>query len=745
MDPIYAASILSGYALFVVQEVRRRAAFLSPQRLRQTQESLVTGDLSEPIPISRFARGREREFMHLLNLALDKYISLRGHQRIINLIASVSETDAQGNITFVNDRFCQVCGYPREELLGKNHSLLSSGRHAAGFYQNMWETIGRGMIWRGDVCNRDYNGVEYWQSTAIAPLRDGHGGGVRYLSVGFDITARVHTDRALSGEKERWRVTLDSLGEGVIVTGGTGLIEFMNPRAESLLGVQEAQAFGVHVDGIFVVQVNGVRTNSHRSCAQDRESCDDDNRMLVTTSGRLIPVQITSSPIRSDDGSVCGCVMVFRDNSEHHSMTEELMWQARHDALTGLPNRRVIEEAIQTCLDSYSANHANAGVFCYIDLDNFKIVNDTCGHSVGDQLIKEVANVIQESMSRAHLLVRLGGDEFGLLIDRTTLDDALNIVNAMLLTLHGHHFRHQGLTFKSAASVGISVIDGTCGVAEIISHADTACFSAKQSGRRQVQVYSSGGHSNIAAEMQWVGRFDDSFKNRRFRLYRQRIVPVIPDGHPDHYEILLRHVSAEGRVEAPGQFLPAAERFGLSTAIDSWVVRTLIEYLSVNIDDTSDYSINLSGATLSDQEFMRILVELIEISPVDPRRLTFEVTETAVVHNLERAMAAMNAIRALGCTFSLDDFGSGLSSFGYIKEMPVDVIKIDGVFIRGLTHDGTDQAIVRAIASIGRALGKKTVAEFVEDDATLQLLREIGVDYAQGYGIHKPEPVPHVP
>lgn len=730
-------------SLSVLYLVVRQSAAPSAERIRAIQSALESGRASAPIELSALACPRMRELARLANSAIGNYQSLRGHQRVINYIALVSETDTAGRITFVNETFCRVSGYPRDELLGQNHRVLKSGRHGQEFYRDMWETVACGRVWRGDICNRNYNGSDYWVSTVIAPIQDTDGHVVKYLAVGFDISSRVNADIALIEEKERWRVTLDSVGEGVIVTDATGLIEFLNPKAESLLGVQEQQARGVPLDEVFVVHQDGSRTASHHTCLlQGGEGSHEGDQVLYTAAGRGIPVQSSAAPIRADDGSIRGCVMVFRDNSERHSMMEELRWQAFHDPLTGLPNRRAIEDAIQGCLDDMP-EHGNA-VFCYIDLDNFKLVNDTCGHAAGDLLIKEIARVMQDATAHMHLLARLGGDEFGLLIKRATLAEALRILDTLVLAIQAHRFRHGELAFKSSASVGVSTIDGTASVSEIIARADTACFSAKQAGRRQVQVYNADGHNNIAAEMQWVGRFEESFTNGRFRLYRQRIAPISHQNGSDHYEILLRHHRADGKVEPPGLFLPAAERYGMATVFDSWVVRTLFAYLSSHPDDTADYSINLSGATLSDPSFLRGLAELIEYTPVDPRRLTFEVTETAMVHNLARAMDMMNAILAYGCLFSLDDFGSGLSSFGYIKSMPVDVIKIDGAFIRNLVTDATDQAIVRAIATLGRDLGKKTVAEFVEDDATLDILRRIGVDYAQGYGIHKPEPIDHV-
>lgn len=715
----------------------------SRSQLRSAQTALLAGQPVEPIRGPWLCGRRHGELVRLANLALDQYQSLRGHQRIINYVALVSETDKDGKITDVNETFCRVSGYTREELLGRSHRLLSSGRHDPEFYRGLWETIARGRVWRGDICNRDANGAEYWLTTVIAPILSPSGEVARYLSVGFDITDRVRADQALLDDEERWRVTLESIGDGVVVTDAHGRIVLLNPRAEAVLDIGESKAVGLPVEEVIVMRREGstqpvpIMARLHLG-AQDAQ---DDELRLVTPAGREIPIQISASPIQGDDGAINGCVMVLRDNSERRAMVEELRWQAQHDPLTGLPNRRAIEELIQDCLDS-PPDPGYSSAFAYVDLDQFKVVNDTCGHSAGDALLRQIAQVMQAAMGRMHSLARLGGDEFGLLMTRTTVEDALRIVEGVVLAIRSHRFQHGDAVYKLTASAGVAVVQDAGSIAEVIARADTACFSAKNNGRRQVHLYTAAGHDTLSAEMQWVGRFDKSLQDHRFRLYRQKIVPVCPgsDSAP-HYEILLRHLRADGVVESPAVFLPAAERFGHATQIDTWVVHTLLDYLAAHEEDRSDYSINLSGATLSDQTALRSLIERVRSSRVDPHRLTFEVTETAVVHDVSRAMEMMQAIRDLGATFALDDFGSGLSSFGYIKTMPVDVIKIDGAFIKHLASDATDQAIVAAIADIARAIGKKTVAEFVDGEAILDQLRTIGVDYAQGFGIHRPEPI----
>jgi diguanylate cyclase (GGDEF)-like protein/PAS domain S-box-containing protein len=565
---------------------------------------------------------------------------------------------------------------------------------------------------------------------------------------------------ALAEEKERWRVTLASVGDGVVVSDTEGRVIFMNQMAENLTGWTDPEARGLAVDVLFRL----INEDTRQPISNPIDPCGDQSRtqdslhapacqtLLIRRDGSELAVHDSAAPVRDANGRLAGCIMVFRDDNERRAMVRELRWLAFHDPLTGLPNRRAMEGRLERALNQMRQG-GREHTFCYIDLDQFKLVNDTCGHAAGDALLKEIATLMQQAIPQGrsdaqasnHVLARLGGDEFGLLLFDVDADNASRIAQGLILVVHGHRFRHGERSFNLGASIGIALLDKAGNVGEAMSQADTACYAAKAQGRNRVQVYTPGhaGVRELEAEMHWVASFDSAFAEGRFKLYRQRIVPVKAGGeaHP-HYEILLRHLRADGKVEPPGLFLPAAERYGLAPTFDRWVLRQLLAYLVRHPQDNADYSINLSGITLSDPAFPAHVQEQIAISAIDPRRLTFEITETAVVHDLAAAQHLIESLSQIGCRFSLDDFGSGLSSFAYLKSLPVHVIKIDGAFVRDLADDRTDYVIVNAIAQIGRDLGRETVAEFVENDAILAKLVEIGVDYAQGYGIHMPEPLP---
>ena len=686
--------------------------------------------------------------------------ALKEQKRATDNAALVSETNLAGDITYVNDLFCQVSGYSRDELLGQNHRIVSSGEHSPEFFQQLWAAISSGQVWHGEICNRAKNGQFYWVSTTITPILDESGLPQKYLSIRFDISARKLAQTALAEEKERWRVTLASVGDGVVVTDTEGCVVFMNQVAENLTGWRDNEAHGNKADSLFPLLHEDTRqpvASAISPCSGlEQARAQSTQTVLIRRDGSELAVHDSAAPVRDAQGHLAGCVMVLRDDKDRRAMVRELRWLAFHDPLTGLLNRRAMEGRLERALHQVQSA-GRVHTFCYIDLDQFKLVNDTCGHAAGDALLKEIATLMEQGIPQRHttgvapdqptkhLLARLGGDEFGLLLFDTDADTASRIAQGLILAIHGHRFRHGERSFNLGASIGIASLAKIGNVGEALSQADTACYAAKAQGRNRVQIYTPGhaGVRELEAEMHWVGNFESAFAQGRFRLYRQRIVPVQrTETDHDHYEILLRHLRNDGVVEPPSLFLPAAERYGLAPTFDRWVLRTLLAYLVQHPQDKADYSVNLSGSTLSDRDFPAHVQEQIAISGIAPARLTFEITETAVVHDLPAAQHLIEVLSQLGCRFSLDDFGSGLSSFAYLKSLPVHVIKIDGAFVRDLASDPTDYVIVNAIAQIGRDLARETVAEFVENDAILAKLVEIGVDFAQGYGIHMPEPLP---
>ncbi len=462
--------------------------------------------------------------------------------------------------------------------------------------------------------------------------------------------------------------------------------------------------------------------------------------------GEQLWTTLIVSIVRDEAGRPEYMIAQIQDVTEAHQLSEQLTYQACHDPLTGLINRHEFERRVQELLqsgDPDSGPHA----MCYIDLDQFKLVNDTCGHVAGDELLKQVTTVMQQRIRRHDALARLGGDEFGLLMEDCPLDVARRIANDLRAAVEEFQFMWDKVVHHVGLSMGLVEINAASqSMTELFKQADSACYAAKDAGRNRIHVYREDDVllASRSGEMQWVTRIHQALENDDFELHAQTILPINGgDEAGRHYEILLRMRQPDGGLIPPGAFLPAAERYNLSARLDTWVVGTLLKTLANDqavCGDTCCCAINLSGQTLGNEDFLEFVCNTIREFAIPARRLCFEITETAAITNLSEATHFINRLKELGCRFALDDFGSGLSSFAYLKNLPVDYLKIDGMFVRDILNDPIDLAMVRSINDIGHVMGKKTIAEFVENDEILAKLREIGVDYAQGYGIGRPEP-----
>ena len=430
-----------------------------------------------------------------------------------------------------------------------------------------------------------------------------------------------------------------------------------------------------------------------------------------------------------------------KERAEHAA--EQLSWAAAHDVLTGLANRREFEHRVAELIaNAHTLKKQHA--LLYLDLDQFKVVNDTCGHAAGDELLRQLSSILDARLRASDLMARLGGDEFGVLLEGCTLEAARQIAESLRSAVMAHRFVWHGKIFVVRASIGVALITPDSELATVLSAADAACYIAKDEGRNQVYVYAGeaeGGRRQ--GEMQWVQRVAQALEENRLCLYYQKIEPLVPSASQErHFELLLRMKDASSALISPMAFIPAAERYNMMPAIDRWVAQAAFEHMASRPSDASSIcSINLSGQSLGDKALLEFLVGEMQRTGVRPQSLCFEITETAAIANLSRATAFIQALKGLGCRFALDDFGSGMSSFGYLKHLEVDCIKIDGCFVRGMARDPVDFATVEAISRIAQVMGMKTVAEFVDDEATLESLRKIKVDYVQGYALHVPEPL----
>jgi len=557
------------------------------------------------------------------------------------------------------------------------------------------------------------------------------------------------SEREAQRSRELAEVTLQSIGDGVVTTNKNGRIVYMNPVAERLLEMALEDALGQFLPDIMpmiVEETGAVQEHPMLRCL--RENCTVESGVdnaLFLRSGTLVPIADYAAPIHDDQGAVGGAVIVFQDVSEARKLQRELSYQASHDPLTGLYNRREFDREIQRALEHVERDgHVHA--LCYLDLDQFKVVNDTCGHAAGDQLLIKLTAYLQGKLRKVDVLARLGGDEFGLLLVHCPLHQALEIAESLRAVVNEFRFVWQGKSFQIGVSIGLVELTPSIGTAaEALAAADMACYAAKDDGRNRIHIYrqDSAELTQRREEMGMVSAVQRALADGHLELFAQIIAPVREAMPLPHYEILVRMRDPEGNYISPGAFIPAAERFQLMSSLDRWVVSHAMRLASAQArgGEPIELSINLSGQSLSEDQFLDFVVQQIEQSGVNPGHLCFEITETAAINNMARAVRFMTSIRQLGCHFALDDFGSGMSSFGYLKSLPVDILKIDGSFIKCLHESAVDQSMVRAIHEVARLMGMKTVAEFVENAEILQVLRTIGVDRAQGYFLGRPTPI----
>jgi diguanylate cyclase (GGDEF)-like protein/PAS domain S-box-containing protein len=568
----------------------------------------------------------------------------------------------------------------------------------------------------------------------------------------ISITRVRKTANALFHEKELAEVTLHSIGDAVITTDAGARVEYLNPIAETLTGWSVSEAKGRPLREVFNI-VSGVtrepQINPAEKClAENRIVGLENNTVLIARDGTERLIEDSAAPVRDREEKIVGAVMVFYDVTLMRNSSHLLSYHATHDALTGLVNRREFERHLTQLVENAKIE-GKQHVLCYLDLDQFKIVNDTCGHIAGDKLLRQLTYLLKNRVRETDTLARLGGDEFGVLLVSCPLEAALRLADDLIRIVNDFRFVWEDATFEIGASIGMVRITPESGSpVELLSQADSACYAAKDKGRNRVQVYEPGDAELLQrhGEMQWVSRLRRALAEDRLTLFCQSIVPLAGGKQKQIYcETLVRMVDESGGIVPPMAFIPAAERYNLMPAVDRWVIQKSLSLVQQHGRATRSNGkrcfINLSAATLSDSHMLEYIQDQLRTSGVVPNAICFEITETAAVTHMDTAVTFMQALKKIGCRFALDDFGSGMSSFSYLKNLPVDYLKIDGAFVKNMLKSPTDHSVVDAINRVGHVMGIQTVAEFVENNKIIAELKKLGVDYAQGYGIATPQPM----
>jgi diguanylate cyclase (GGDEF)-like protein/PAS domain S-box-containing protein len=561
-----------------------------------------------------------------------------------------------------------------------------------------------------------------------------------------DLIATVETqNQSLTRAKDRYLALYDDNPTMVFNLSDSGFILSVNRTGAKQLGLTVEELQGCPVFNFIHPGDLPIMQGLIEYCLISPFLINKQELRVICHNGRVIWVR-TTARLFENEQQQNSLLLVCEDVTEARDLSEQMAYQASHDALTGLANRTEFDKQIKGAVVLAGADNSEHAL-CYLDLDQFKVVNDTCGHLAGDELLRQLGDLLRKNLRRHDFVARLGGDEFGVLMYNCSLNEALHACEKLRDMVMHFHFAWECRSFSIGVSIGISSINNTsCNAVDLLKEADAACYAAKDRGRNRVHVFRPDDEELAMrhGEMQWVSKIKQGLEQNRFCLYGQLIVPFVESDEGLHFETLVRFRDDKGNIVPPGAFLPAAERYNLAPALDRSVISQLFEWVASNpgfLNELALCSINLSGVSLSDETMLAFISEQFSRWGIPTNKICFEITETAAIANLFNATKFIDELRGRGCLFSLDDFGSGLSSFAYLRNLPVDFLKIDGLFVKDILDDKVDLAMVRSINEVGHIMGKKTIAEFVENEQIFNLLRELGVDYAQGHGIGKAVPL----
>ncbi len=652
-------------------------------------------------------------------------------------------------ILLTNEKAAGLVGLEPTQLIGREVADLVKPAYRALFRKNVQKRLARESVPpRLEI--QLINGAEAGLWVEVQSSNIEFRGEPAILTVARDVSHRKSLEVSLSRSKRQAQYTLESISEGVITTDNDGRIDYMNLAAESLTGANRDDAAGHRIGELFTLVDDADRRplgDPVERCLAMRRRVNMGRRaVMISNDGEHEhSVEITASPIRGPGNSVSGSVVVFHDVSEIRGLTRKMSYQATHDALTGLINRREFERRLEEAMDTAHSEEA-AHMLFYMDLDRFKAVNDSCGHLAGDNMLREVAGLIKEEVRDSDFVGRLGGDEFGALLIGCPIDKARQIANDICSAVAEYRFVWKDKIFNIGVSIGLVEINHASGsIQDVLSAADSACYVAKQHGKGQIHVYSARDEA-VARErgdIQWLRQLQAALHEDSFELAVQPILSMTSGlERGPAVEVLIRLTDSHGRPTQTADFLRAAQRYQLMPQIDRWVINATLGAVSsgeIRLAGNRSCAINLSGQTLADESFLAFVVDALDRSGVPPTAVCFEVTETAILSNVQHAQRFIEVLHGIGCEFSLDDFGSGLGSFSSLKHLPIDYLKIDGTYTRNLQSDLVNQEMVSAMIKLARTMQFRIVAEQVEHQEDFDWLRDIGIDFIQGHFVDPPQ------
>ncbi len=743
------------------------------QRLTDEAVRLGEGKLDEPIPVEGYAEfatlSQAMEDMRAIFLNSVsrqrlqreqlKNIGIENEQRhrwlkslLDSMRVAVLLEDPERRVVFANQLYCNFFRIAIDPIALKNHSGAQLELQTKLLFADPVAFISQSDLLisaRKPVTNQlFYMQDGRWLARDFIPVMDDIGRVKGHFWMYQDVTDIYGLRQALSDERDLAQVTLSSIGDGVITTDLHGLVTFINAEATRVTGWDITQAKGLPIVTVFKAKAeegdgSWLDPVSRVLATGEKVELSSHTLLYHQTEDKQTPIEDSVAPILDRLGRVIGTVLVFHDVSDKYALEQSLRWQATHDALTQLIGRQEFERLLHQAQER-QGDYA----LIYLDLDQFKLVNDTAGHLAGDELLRQVTDLFKSNVSDVHVLARMGGDEFAVLI-KGDVDEAMRVAEGLRLALAALRYQYLGRVYQISVSIGVVPdIGAQPDMHMLMAMADAACYAAKNAGRNQVWLYQDTDTYLVSqqAEMTLVSDLHDALAKDRFELHAQKLIPLQSSGTERglHCEVLIRLRDVEGNLVSPAVFIPAAENYGLIYKIDRWVIEQTLKLLGSDADilaKVSVCSINLSGQSFAQSDLVGFITNCMHQYGVPGHKLCFEVTETAAVSQLSQVADFIRAMRELGCQFALDDFGSGQSSFRYLKHLPVNYLKIDGSFVQDMLQDKMNEALVRGMYEIAHSLGMQTVAEFVETAEVANSLRDIGVDYAQGWHFHRAQPL----